>query len=445
MLNRQRKTASERLQHGKRIPSTDTPQHSPVSPRAPLQRQNTQSSDRKSFSSRNLHDQSQSSLRPSPVQRPSLQSSSENADDGHIPSGSMRKEPGVKGRQKQRPVTVGFRVGQYVRLEKLKTSEMNSKEGYVYGISLDRVYVTIRDEFGVDYVAILPENLKVLAQPQKSTTKADGPDWDRFQLVIHEPKVKAPVTTDEAKHAAELMDAADDDESVTQIRAEVDSGEFETEGERLAAHTKIRKELEEQGLSPELLCDSADDAVSAITISDQTYVLDLYVQKENREQTRKQEVMEAAYKLYTIALKEGMKANESLFMGIFTKLSSEKAAIFKEQDAIADKRLENELNMLLEKQAAEAASNEEEEFDFAYDEEEMYPEIGQYEPVVRIPEVKQKQGEEKTKSKKVEENDATAPEGEGTTENRGEPKPKPDPQIRVDEMDTPCKCTCSIM
>jgi hypothetical protein len=304
---------------------------------------------------------------------------------------------------------------------------MNGKEGYVYGISWDRVHITIRDELGVDYVALQPKNLKVLAQPQKSTTKAAGPDWDQYQRDIQESKNKAAVTTDEALKAVALQDEdeEDDEESVTQ-REEEEDDEFETEEERQAAQEKVLKGLEELGLSPDLLCDSADDALSAITISAQSYVLDLYAQKENREQAHAQEVMEEAYGLYAIAPKknEGTKENELLFMEIFYKLKAEKATIFEEQDAIADKCLEYELDELLEKQAAEAKGDEEEEDDFVYDEEEMYLEIGQYEPVVRIPEPKAKP--KATKKEKL------------SRSERSEEPPKlskPD-QIPTEEVDT---------
>jgi hypothetical protein len=310
---------------------------------------------------------------------------------------------------------------------------MNGKEGYVYGITWDRVHITIRDEVGVDYVAIQPKNLRVLAQPQKSTTKPAGPDWDQYQRDIQESKNTAIVSTDEAKKTAALQDEDDDEESVTQ-REEEEDDEFETEEERRASQEKLLKGLEELGLSPDLLCDSADDALSAITISAQSYVLDLYVQKENREQAHTQEVIEEAYGLYTIALKnEGIEENETLFMEIFYKLKAEKETIFKEQDAIVDKCLEFELDKLLEKQEAEAKGDEEEEDDFVYDEEEMYPEIGKYEPIVRIPEPKPK-----PKATKKEKLSQSAPAEESPELS------KPD-QIPTEEVDTGCDCACSIM
>ncbi|CAJ1962336.1 unnamed protein product [Cylindrotheca closterium] len=75
-----------------------------------------------------------------------------------------------------------FQIGEWVRLQGLRTETMNGREGYVYGMSEDRVHVVI-DQVGdidtnlknfmqdQDYVAIWPHNLVLLGTKQISSAK----------------------------------------------------------------------------------------------------------------------------------------------------------------------------------------------------------------------------------------------------------------------------------
>eukprot|EP00980_Cylindrotheca_fusiformis_P010912 scaffold2499_cov125-Cylindrotheca_fusiformis.AAC.3 len=371
-------------------------------------------------------------------------STNERRDEQNDDGGRVGRGRVVSSANISQPVNVDFKVGQLVRLENLNAKEMNGREGYVYAVYWDRVHVATRDHFGIDYVAIQPKNLMILAQPQeKSTTKVDGPDWDRVQHhVIHNTQEiteeEKAVTTYEAMQAIASNNAGaySDGDSVTEREVQIENGAFfETEDERQETQEKLLHELKEKGLSLELLCDSADDAVSAVTFSDQSYVLDLYRQKENREQTRKEQIMDEAYDIYTMNLKkEGTEGRESLFLEVYKKLSSEKGRVFEEQDVIADRRLAEELRKLLDKQAREEETRESLSPDFVYNEEEMYPEIGRYEPVVRLPSPKPKhQGitGEKIPEKPI------AADLSTTTE--------PDSQTPIEVVDDSYKCACSVM
>lgn len=89
----------------------------------------------------------------------------------------------TSSRPKLEPVPVDdFVIGEYVQLHGLKTESMNGREGFVYGMSEDRVFVVI-DQVGdidrnlknfmqdEDYVAIRPENLIHLNMGQKKNIK----------------------------------------------------------------------------------------------------------------------------------------------------------------------------------------------------------------------------------------------------------------------------------
>ena len=336
-----------------------------------------------------------------------------------------QQDSGGRGRGQKNPkrrmgraITAGFRVGQRVRLLNLLTTSMNGKEGYVYEVTRERVHVTIRDQYGVDYVAIQAKNLKILAQPKKSKTKISRPDFGAIQRDIRQKKKKS-VKEIKADTQAASKEAADDGSASAPVPKE-ETREYETEQERRDALKKFAKDLKARGLKPELLCEDADDAVSAITFSDQSYVMDLYLQKQNRERNHTQEVFDEARVIYEKSLKEGGEEDEAVFLSIFNKVMTEREPTFKEQDAIADKRLDKELDRLkklYEKKKASTGEEDEDDDDeteddseeFVYDEEELYTEIGQYEPVVRIPDpsttkvypIRKPQHPQSPKSKKV--------------------------------------------
>ena len=321
-----------------------------------------------------------------------------------------------------RAITAGFRVGQLVRLENLLTKSMNGTEGYVYEVTRERVNITIRDQFGVDYVAIQPKNLRILAQPKKSKTKTAGPDWAQYQRDTRQKNNKKK-TVKEIKEDAQMLSMEQDDASASVRREE--KVEYITEQDKKEALKKFAKDLKDRGLKPELLCEDADDAVSVITFSDQSYVMDLYIQKKNRQHHQTQEVYEEARGRYEETLKDGAEEDEAVFLDIFNEVMAEKEPIFKERDAIADERLDKELDRqkkLLEKKKTEGDNEEDndDEEDFAYDEEELYQEIGQYEPVVKIPDP------------------STAPSPPPTKKSQTPASLTPDPAAAVD---TCCNCT----
>jgi hypothetical protein len=306
---------------------------------------------------------------------------------------------------------------------------MNGKEGYVYEVTRERVNITIRDELAVDYVAIQPKNLRILEQPKASKTKAAAPNWAQYKNDIRQKK-RPTLVGQPWKYQGNQEKAnaphSKDDESVGLTDTE-DNDECKTDEKRRVTQRKLMKDLKARGLRPNLYCDSADDAVSVVTFSDQTYVLDLYVQKKNRERDHTQECIDEAMDLYHIALEEGAEKDEGLFRSIFSSILVEKEPIFKERDEIADNRLEDELdrqNARLEKKKNSAECDDEEE-DFAYNEEELYTEIGQYEPVVRIPDQNNiKEGLPWTKKTNT---------GEKVSDQSTE------------ALDTGCNCQCTVM
>jgi hypothetical protein len=147
----------------------------------------------------------------------------------------------------------------------------------------------------------------------------------------------------------DLQTAKDDPqevpESVPPNAVEVDS---DNEKDKVADGTgDILMHLEEMGLSEmfDVAHDDHESRASIVSFGDDTYVLDLVRQKEDREGLRHEEALEDALELYEIAKVEAnlQEDSDELFKAIFLQVRMELDKQRREKDKAHDELVEREL------------------------------------------------------------------------------------------------------
>ena len=103
----------------------------------------------------------------------------------------------------------------------------------------------------------------------------------------------------------------------------------------------LLEQMKAQGINPNLEFNPIedDDGHSVVSFSDESYIKDLYGQRERREQERKEYLMEEAKILYKQALDKGSKKDEKMYLDIYDALKAEHAQTFEEEDELLDARL----------------------------------------------------------------------------------------------------------
>jgi hypothetical protein len=123
------------------------------------------------------------------------------------------------------------------------------------------------------------------------------------------------------------------------------------------ASDELLAQMKAQGINPDLefSANVEDDAESLISFSDESYIKDLYGQRERRETERKEYLMEEAKELYKKAVTSGTKPDEKLYLDIYDALKADHRKRFEEEDELLDARL---LKALEEKVATDKAAEE---------------------------------------------------------------------------------------
>ncbi|KAL3937445.1 MAG: hypothetical protein SGBAC_007456 [Bacillariaceae sp.] len=178
-----------------------------------------------------------------------------------------------------------FQVGEWVQLQGLRTETMNGREGYVYGMSEDRLHVVI-DQVGdvdknlknfmqdQDYVAIRPQNLVLLGMKKvplttKSTAQSSGGRTNKSRATA-DPELETLLSdsdwetdTDEEEDIAESArnssrsgaEAAHDDDS--EWETDTDSEEVADE----ATEMKSIDDNDERVIKADDMMESSDDDI----------------------------------------------------------------------------------------------------------------------------------------------------------------------------------------
>ena len=91
--------------------------------------------------------------------------------------------------------------------------------------------------------------------------------------------------------------------------------------------------------------------VSTLSLGEESYIMDLASQKQNREALRQEEALEETLDLYKIALEEtNQKESQEVFLAILQQVKRELDEEYKEKDRLHDQRLEAALQAELDKQ-----------------------------------------------------------------------------------------------
>ena len=143
----------------------------------------------------------------------------------------------------------------------------------------------------------------------------------------------------------DLATVASDTDDDSHNRETSRGDEFTAEDEE----GKLTETLSKQGIRLIIEIEEDDEstgAMSDLSLSNQSYILDLALQKQAREQNLKEESLEEAFVLYSDAKKKGHRG-EGFFLMLLAEVQAKKRAskaeFYKTQDERLDKALDDEL------------------------------------------------------------------------------------------------------
>lgn len=119
---------------------------------------------------------------------------------------------------------------------------------------------------------------------------------------------------------------------------------------------QFHADLEKMGIKPVILVDTEWDtrsAVSVVSMSDTSYILDLAQQKQFRHKVRQEEALEDAFILYKAALAEGAVDDEEMFFMLLQETKKELDEKYAEKDQKIDEMLDEALEAEMERREKE--------------------------------------------------------------------------------------------